>query len=198
MPRSILAAIGLSIGMIVSAVAGPLDDAAIAVAQQRYSTAWQILRPLADGGNVEAIHQLGAMTYFGQGVRQDYSNAASLYKLAAERGYAKSQTTLGVLYQEGRGVPQDYEQALAWFRRAAAQSYPVAMVNLGAMYEKGLGLPRDLVMAHMWLNLGISCLPADDSMREFQVSRRDQLANQMTLKQITDAQRLAREWFSRR
>jgi TPR repeat protein len=69
-----------------------------------------------------------------------------------------------------------------------AKGSPYAQTLVGFAYGRGEGVPQDLVYAHMWLNLaaaGGDCYAAQI---------RDQTARQMTLEQITRAQKLAREW----
>jgi TPR repeat protein len=75
-----------------------------------------------------------------------------------------------------------------WFRKAADQGHAAAQHNLGFMYHNGLGVPQDYVMAHMWFNLA-AALGDEKALKT-----RDALAKNMTSEQITEAQRLAREW----
>ena len=60
----------------------------------------------------------------------------------------------------------------------------VAQFNLGAMYY----LCHDFVLAHMWFNLAAARGNADAE------KARDLLAKKMTPAQITEAQRMAKEW----
>ncbi len=64
------------------------------------------------------------------------------------------------------------------------------------MYANGQGAPQDNVMAHMWVNLAGSTLVGDK--RKTAIKARDALEKRMTPKQITKAQRLAREWRPKR
>ncbi len=68
----------------------------------------------------------------------------------------------------------------------------MAQFNLGVMHSKGRGVPLDYVQAHMWVNLAAA--QGEESYRK----SRDKLAEQMTPAQITEAQRLAREWKPKR
>jgi uncharacterized protein len=99
------------------------------------------------------------------------------------------------LYSLGHGVPQDYAEALPWYRKAAEQGDANAQFNLGAMYAQGHGVPRDNVEAHMWLSLAASSFRGDDGQESAAV--RDYVAGQMTVQQIAEAQRRAREWRPR-
>ncbi len=60
------------------------------------------------------------------------------------------------------------------------------------MYDTGEGVAQDYVQAHMWANLAASRLSGEE--REGAVEVRDTASEEMTSAQITEAQRLAREW----
>jgi TPR repeat protein len=92
------------------------------------------------------------------------------------------------MYDRGEGVPQNYREALKWYRKAADQGNAMAQYNIGAMYVSGHGVPQDYVTAHMWFNL--SAAQDDDDAAK----NRDVIAQRMTLAQIAEAQKLAREW----
>ncbi len=112
---------------------------------------------------------------------------------AAEQGNAIAQGNLGFVYSEGLGVTQDYAEAARWYRKAAEQGYAKAQGNLGVMYERGQGVPQDYVQAHMWFNLAASRVPPGER-RDTAVKNRDIVAERMTPAQISEAQKLAREW----
>ncbi len=61
------------------------------------------------------------------------------------------------------------------------------------MYGKGLGVPQDYVQAHMRFNLAASSFPPGEN-RDKAVKNRDIVAKRMTPAQISEAQKLAREW----
>ncbi len=68
-----------------------------------------------------------------------------------------------------------------------------AQYNLGVMYDIGRGVPQDYAQAHMWLNLAASRFPPGKD-RDNAVKNRDIVAEKMTPAQISEAQKLAREW----
>src|SRR2546428_14159598 len=88
----------------------------------------------------------------------------------------------------GRGVRQDVREAFRLETLAAEQNFGLAQRRLGIMYMVGTGIPQDYVQAPKWLNL--SAAQGDEDARIF----RDELAKKMTLDQIAEAQKLAREW----
>ena len=72
---------------------------------------------------------------------------------------------------------------------AAEQGHDDAQYNLGGMYLNGKGVPQDYIQAHMW-----SSLAAAKGNENGRINR-DIIAKKMTLAQMAEAQRLAREWL---
>ena len=60
------------------------------------------------------------------------------------------------------------------------------------MYANSPGVPQDDVLAHMWSNLGAS--RATGEVRASAVKNRDLIAEDLTPDDLSEAQRLAREW----
>ena len=135
-----------------------------------------------------------APTNYQKGIKQyqpdDVAAAVRELKPLAEQGNAEAQFNLGSLYYQGWGVPQDYREAAKWLRKAAEQSHGFAQATLGTIYAEGVQgvIEKDLPQALMWFNLASA--QGDMEAREF----RDTLAMRMTPKQITEAQKLAREF----
>ncbi len=125
--------------------------------------------------------------------RGDYATALREWRPLAEQGNAKAQYNLGIIYLNGEGVPQDYAKAVGWWRKAAEQGHAGAQFNLGFMYYNGRGVPQDYAHAHMWLNLVASTSPPGKD-RDQAVKNRDIVAKKMTPAQMSEAERLAREW----
>lgn len=130
--------------------------------------------------------------------RGEYAVAARLLRPLAQQGDARAQFGLGFLYDTGQGVPQDYHEAVRWIRKAADQGDPQAQYALGIHYEKGEGVRQDHIQAHMWLDLAArqhstyGPNPAASALRD------GIAAAKMTQEQISEAQRLAREWTATR
>ena len=114
-------------------------------------------------------------------------------KKGAERGQPLAQFNLGLMYYKGRVAAQDYKEAVKWWRLAAEQGFAEALNNLGMMYGNGQGVEQDYVLAHKWFDLAASRHPPGRKLRN-SVRDRDFLAKKMTAAQISEAQRLAREW----
>ncbi len=195
-PKAKLAGLALIAALVFGTTApawAGFDEGVAAYNRGAYVTALLEWRPLAKQGNAEAQFNLGLMYYNGQGLPQDYVQALQWYRKAAEQGYAKAQHNLGFMYYNGEGVPQDDAEAVEWWRKAAEQGYAKAKYNLGVMYNNGAGVPQDDAQAHMWFNLAASRLPTGED-RDRAAENRDIVAERMTPAQISEAEKLAREW----
>ncbi len=91
-------------------------------------------------------------------------------------------------YQRG-----DYATALREWRPLAEEGDAYAQHNLGITYSNGQGVPQDYAEAHMWFNLAASIFPPGED-RDKAVNNRDIVAEGMTPAQISEAEKLAREW----
>jgi len=143
----------------------------------------------AQNGTAEDKYALGRRYEKGVAVPQDYQEAVRWYRLSAMQGYSESQYKLCEFSERGRGVPQDYQEALRWCGLAADQGHGRAMFMLGRLYHNSHGMPRDIVRAHMWYNLATA--------HGYEEAKRwrDRLAEEeMSVNQIAEAQKLAREW----
>jgi TPR repeat protein len=172
----------------------PSADAANAAYQKGdYKDALAMVQPLAEAGDVRAQSLLGLMYYRGRAVAQDDKEAATWFRRAADGGDATAQFYLGGMYAEGRGVPQDYAESAQWYHHAADQGDGQAQYNLGLAYARGEGVEQNLVNAHMMFNLSAARLN-DPRGRTAAIKNRDQVAGEMTSEQISEAQKLARDW----
>ncbi len=85
----------------------------------------------------------------------------------------------------------DYDTAFKEFQPLAEQGEMVAQWSLGVMYERGRGVPKDSVQAYRWYTLAAG--QGDDLAEKF----KNFLEKSMTLDQLAEAQRLAREWTAK-
>ena len=74
------------------------------------------------------------------------------------------------------------------YEHAAERGQVEAQFDLGLMYATGHGVRQDFVVAHKWFNLA-----AAHGNGEARAHRLD-LARDMSVAEVTLAQRLAREW----
>ena len=102
------------------------------------------LRPIAEGGEFEAIYELATRYTEGlRGTEQDWKEAAVWLRKGAEMGDDYCQHWLGNLYAAGEGVPLDKAEAAKWWRMAADQDEQWSQCFLGELYLKGDGVPQD-------------------------------------------------------
>jgi hypothetical protein len=162
---------------------------------KNYATAASWYFRAAAQGYAKAQADLAVMYKFGEGVPLDYAKSAAWFRKAADQGDAAAQVNLGVLYAFGQGVAQDDTQSANWFRKAADQGDFRALGYLAAAYETGQGVAQDYVEAYKLWHLALIRTPAwETQLGAEAMKNRDGVAVKMTYAQITEAQRLAREW----
>ena len=187
--RYSLAAIILVLCIASPAIAGPLEDANAAFEKKDYATALRLYRALADQNNAAAQHMLGSMYLTGDGTPRNDAEALKWIRRAADQGNIGALISLALAYREGSiGVQRDLAEAAKLFNLAAEQGNRPAQAMLGRIYQDGQGVPQNLVRAHMWFSLAAAggAQSAADS--------REKVAKLMTLAQIAEAEKLAREW----
>jgi TPR repeat protein len=111
-------------------------------------------------------------------------NAAHWFELAAKQGNQKAQFQLATMYEHGRGVPQDFLEAAKLYQAAGEAGHEEAHVMLGELYLR----MENPVSAYMWFNIGAA------ENRPQAAERRDKLTPRMTTAQLTEAQKLTREY----
>ena len=79
------------------------------------------------------------------------------------------------------------EQAI---ERADTEQTGEALYDLGILYSTGQGVEMDYIQAHKWFNL--AALRGVNEARDW----RAEIAREMSMDQIAEAQRQAREWLS--
>jgi hypothetical protein len=142
--------------------------------------------------NSEVLYQLGNDYAEGRGVPKNDSEAEKCWRKAAEQGYAPAQMSYGCVYAAGRTVVKNEAEAIKWWRLAADQNDAEAQHMLGLAYFLGnKGVREDLVTAYMW-----SSLAAAQNIQKA-AELRDNIAKEMSSKQISDAQKLSSDWKPR-
>jgi TPR repeat protein len=80
-----------------AAIAEPFEDAVAALERDNYSTALQLLRPLAESGDPRAQYYLGKMYRWGEdGVPQDEAAASKWFATALPGNEAEASPRLGI------------------------------------------------------------------------------------------------------
>ena len=150
------------------------------------------LKAQAEKGDATAQNKVAIRYRLGfPGVIQDDAEAEKWFRKSADQGNAEGQDGLGFCYRYGLGVTKNDVEAVKWYRKAAEQGYDVAQYNLGYMYYDGEGAPKDYVQSYKWQLLATS--HGNESAKKL-VSF---LEKNMTLEQIAEGQKLAREFKPR-
>lgn len=180
--------LGLALPSCLEGEQGTLEEGVAAYQDGDYATAWKVLRPLALRGDAEAQLKIGEMYFFGWGVTKEYPKAKFWFLRAAQQGIAEAAYKLGTMYSNGYGLKKDDVKAFSWYQLAAGQGHPKAQFGLGAGYASGQGVQQNVVLAYMWFTLSA------EQGEKRAAEGRDLTAKEMTPAQITEAQKLAREW----
>ncbi|MGD9163056.1 MAG: hypothetical protein PVG39_31920, partial [Desulfobacteraceae bacterium] len=102
--------------------ADQLEDASAAIKNEDFKKAYELLQPLAEQNNTEALTLLGALYINGEGVEKDYNKGISLIMKAATQGYKPARV-----------------QALKLCMDLGKQGDTGAMYNAGYMCLNGWG-----------------------------------------------------------
>ena len=119
------------------------DEGLAAYSTGDITTAYQLWRPLAERGDVEAQFALGLLYYDGISVPVDHAESSYWFHLAAEQGHPGAQYNLGNAYLRGEGVRKNEAMAVHWWRKAAEQGMPAAQFILAKAYQEGVGVEKD-------------------------------------------------------
>ncbi len=83
---------------------------------QEKSIIYNLVKPCADQGDINAICHLGILYKDGIGVTQDFDKAFDYFTQSADAGHEKAKFALGYFYLKGLGsVLQDYDKAVEYF-----------------------------------------------------------------------------------
>lgn len=83
--------------------------------QGDFPGAYDVLHPLAKGGDAQAQFNLGLLYHSGMGVARNEAEAVRLYAASAEKGFPLAEEYLAIGYEEGWfGLPKDPRQANYW------------------------------------------------------------------------------------
>jgi len=90
------------------------------IRQRQYTTAANLIAPLAKQKDPQACYELAQLYRNGTGIKADSGKARQLLETAARQGHVDSQYLLGVFYSNGTGGDRDLHQARYWLQQAAA------------------------------------------------------------------------------
>ena len=131
--------------------AATIKDATDASARGDHKAAFNILLPLAEAGNVDALGNVGNNYAFGLGVKKDLKQAYHYWSLAADKHLGTAMFNIATLHSSGQGgLTKDMNKAVTWFKKAAEHKHTRAMINLSSLYATGLILEKDIKLATAW------------------------------------------------
>jgi hypothetical protein len=111
------------------------------------------LRKKAEGGDVTAAYDLGALYDQGIGVKRDADESIRWFRKAGEKGHPDAEYNLGMFYADGTVREPNYQEAAKWLRMAADRDVRAAQLQLALLYEHGDGVAKDPVEAAFWFSL---------------------------------------------
>lgn len=104
--------------VVVADARAETHEGLLAYVQGHYEDASRLLRPQADGGDVDAQFLMARIAELGLAGHTDDHAAAVWYLMAARGGDPAAQLSIGLMYAEGRGVHWDFLEAYVWLSRA--------------------------------------------------------------------------------
>ena len=127
----------------------------------RFDRARGEFRLLAERGHPGAEFMLGAMYFYGKGVRRDDQIAAVWFHKSAIKGNASGQLAFGSLHIRGLGVRQDLVKAYAWLTVASNHGIAGLQQQAVALRDEAAHLmrPDEIADARRWA-AGFKAKPA--------------------------------------
>jgi len=110
---------------------------------KHFNTAYPLLKPLAENGNVEAQYRMAIMCQNGLGMVVNEVMAFNYMHNAATQDHPLAQHGLGVMYMMGECTEQNSEKAVSWFNKAIDQGMSGSLTTLAMMYKDGNGVEKD-------------------------------------------------------
>ena len=94
------------------------EEVVQAILNEDWATAFSVIKPLADSGNMNAEHYMGWFYEQGIQVYQSDEMAFQWWLKAAQKGVPESQLGVAQLYEAGRGTTKDFIEAYVWYAKA--------------------------------------------------------------------------------
>ncbi|MFW2439458.1 MAG: tetratricopeptide repeat protein [Arenicellales bacterium] len=155
----------------------------------KHEKALEILNPLAEKGDVDALGNLGNMYAFGNGVEKDLSIAYKYWKKASEKHLGSAMGNIASLYMiGGGGLEKNTTEAVKWYKKAAEHRHFYSMLTLSQLYETGLGIEKNTINALAWSGLATTNSPSEQLKQKASVQMRA-IAKGMKKEDITEAQK---------
>lgn len=139
------------------------QDAIQAFDSRKFESASQFYKKAANFGNLQALHNLGLMLLYGQGIPQNTTEAHQNFIVCSSRGLAASMSQLGYMHLYGFGATQDLRRARSWFIRSVeAGNDGYANYCLAVIYLRGYGVPAntDIGKKYLLQSVAVNFVPA--------------------------------------
>lgn len=162
------------------------------VTPQDVKTAIKWLSLAGEQGYAPAQIRLGFLYSAGEDVPKNAKEAFKWYSLAAKQGRPDAMEVLGSVYSLGSGVKKNLKTAVYWYSLAAEKGNIASQTMLGLIFARGeLDGQKDYIQAYMWLAV------ASSRDYKFAIKNRDFLRKTMSPKDVSVAERLARECIAK-
>jgi len=143
-----------------SALLSVLTRGLAAYYEEDYQSAYHILAPLAEAGELQAQMRVARMLLEGRGTNRDKPRAIAMFsaalapiQAAAGEGIPWAQSDLADYFVDGLLFAQDLSKAAFWYRKAAEQGYAPAQTNLGWLSFNGYeGVAPNRAVAVHWFS----------------------------------------------
>lgn len=183
----------LLLAFSMSLNAGPLNDANEAYKRGDFIAELELLKPLVESGNPDALGGIGGLYAEGKGVDKDLTIAHSYWSRAAEKHHGKSMFMIGTLYTKGEGgFSKDKSQAAIWYKKAAEHRHEQGMIYLSSIYANGEGLEMNGHLAAAWAFLAYKITQSEQSKKIYQ-KQLSTIASGMSHEDLDDVQKIAME-----
>lgn len=114
-----------------------------------YERAFELWRPLARHGDLNAQYYLGLHYYLGLGTTHDMVRAREWFEKAAVHGHPGAQLSLGTMYQNGEVVKQNFSTAYTWYYASAMQGNKLAPKKINMLFEQKKLFPNQIHFAEL-------------------------------------------------
>ena len=118
---------------------------------KNFSMAYQLLAPLANNDNDEALWRIGMMQSYGLGMIQNSSLGVETFEKAATHGNGMALHMLGVAYMNGEGVEKNLDTAISYFEKGVEAGMQGSAFSLSVIYSD---MKNDNTKAEEWINIG--------------------------------------------
>lgn len=168
--------------------AAPKDEAHAALQRGEYQKALEILLPIAEAGDGDALGNVGNMYAFGQGREKDIDKAYFYWLQAAEKHLGTAMGNIAVLYMTGQGkIKKDISQAALWYKRAAEHRHWQSMMTLSSLYMLGQGVEQNKIQAVAWASLAATNAPTQAA-KNTAINQLQKMAGGMSKEEVQQAQ----------